>query len=75
MNVNDIIELARDQSYCNTSQVPDSIAVKYLNIVKNDFFSYLLTYADDNYNWDYFTDDTVVNQDEYRFPEVAYDSA
>jgi hypothetical protein len=75
MNVNDIIELARDQSYCNTSQVSDAIALKYLNIVKNDFFSYLLNAADDNYNWDYFTDSTVVNQDEYRFPEVAYDSA
>jgi hypothetical protein len=75
MNVNDIIELARDQSYCNISQVPNDIALKYLNIVKNDFFSYLLTYADDNYNWSYFKTNTVINQDEYNFPQVAFDSA
>lgn len=75
MNVQDIIDLARDQTYTTVSQMPDVILLKYLNIVKDEFFSYLITALDQSYNWDYFTSNTVINQDEYTFPEVAFDSA
>lgn len=74
MNVQDILDLARDQTYTTVSQMPDNILLKYLNIVKNDFFSYLITSVSENYNWDYFTSNTVVWQDEYTYPEVAFDS-
>lgn len=75
MNAQDILDLIRDQSYQTTSNLPDATLIKYLNIVKNEFFSYLITAVDENYNWDYFNADTVVGQTEYTFPDVAYDTA
>jgi len=60
MNVQDILDIARDQTYQTTTQLPDTTLLKYLNIVKNDFFSYLITSVDENYNWDYFKVDTTV---------------
>ena len=75
MDVTDILDLARDQTSKTATNLPNTTLIKYLNIVKNDFFSYLITAIDENYNWDYFNTDSVIWQDEYVFPEVAYDSA
>jgi hypothetical protein len=75
MNAQDILDLIRDQSYQTTSQLPDATLIKYLNIVKNDFFSYLITAVDEDYNWDYFTSNIVSWQSEYVLPEVAFDAS
>lgn len=74
MNVTDILDMARDLTHQTVSQMPNPILIKYLNIVKNNFFSYLITSVDENYNWNYFSWDLVVWQDEYLFPAVAHDS-
>jgi hypothetical protein len=74
MNAIDILDLARDQSYTTEDDFNNTIGLKYLNIVKNDFFSHLITAVDENFHWDYFTDDLVIGQDEYLFPAVASDS-
>jgi hypothetical protein len=55
MNVTDILDMARDLTHQTVSQMPNPILIKYLNIVKNNFFSYLITSVDENYNWNYFS--------------------
>jgi len=60
MDVTDILDLARDQTSKTATNLPNTTLIKYLNIVKNDFFSYLITAIDENYNWDYFNTDSVI---------------
>jgi len=76
MDVADIIDLTRDQSHVNSTQFPDAQILKYLNIVKNNFWSYLVSAVSEDYDWDIFTvDTTVVWQDEYLLPPIASDTA
>jgi hypothetical protein len=75
MNAATIVDLARDQTGVNDTQFPDAQVLKYLNIVKDNFWSYLVSSLKENYNWDIFRASTVVDQDEYVFPLMASDSA
>ena len=71
-----IIDLARDQSHVNSTQFSDAQIVKYLNRVKDNFWSYLNSANREGYNYDIFTaTTTVVNQSEYQLPAVAWDTA
>ena len=75
MDVADIIDLARDQTHTNSTQFPDAQMLKYLNIVKNNFWSYIVSSISEDYDWDIFTTNTVVWQDEYVLPLMASDTA
>jgi len=76
MDVSEVIDLARDQTHTNDTQFPDAQVLKYLNIVKNNFWSYIVTSINEDYDWDIFTvSTTVVNQSEYQLPVVASDTA
>jgi len=60
MDVADIIDLARDQTHTNSTQFPDAQMLKYLNIVKNNFWSYIVSSISEDYDWDIFTANTVI---------------
>ncbi len=75
MDVSTIINLARDQTGVNATQFSDAQVLSYLNLIKNNFWSYLVSALKENYNWDIFRTSTVVNQDEYVFPLIASDTA
>ena len=75
MDVSEIIDLARDQTHTDDSEFTDARILKYLNIVKNNFWSYIISSISEDYDWDIFTTDTVVDQDEYTLPAMASDSA
>lgn len=74
MNVSDMYDLAVLQSYSTKSQVTEQDFLRYINIVKDDFFSHLITSVKQDYNWDIFTGDTVWWQTEYTFPQLAVSS-
>jgi len=75
MDVSDILSLSRDQTHVNDTQYPDAQVLKYLNIVKNNFWSYIVTALNEDYDWDIFLTDTVANQSEYVMPLMASDTA
>ena len=76
MTSQEIIDLARNQSHVNSTQFPDAQMVIYLNLVKDNFWSYLNSANREGFNWDIFTaTTTVVNQSEYQLPVVASDTA
>lgn len=62
MDVSDILELARDQTHTNSANATDAQVLKYLNIVKNNFWSYIISSMNEDYDWDIFLTDTVVGQ-------------
>ena len=74
MDVNKILDLAVDQSHTNSTDYPNSRTIDYLNIVKDDFFTVLITAAWEDWNWDIWETDSVVWQNEYVLPEAASDT-
>ena len=71
-----MLDLSRDQANVNATNFPDTRVLKYLNIVKNNFWSYIVTAISEKYNWDIFTvDDIIPNKSEYLIPEVTSDIA
>ena len=74
MNAEQIYDMARDLSHTNDTDFPNTRLVKFLNQVKNDLFSYLITGIDEDWNWDIWTTASVVNQSEYVLPEAASDT-
>lgn len=68
MNVSGIITLARTLTNTNSTQISDAQALEYLNIVYKDMQWRLISEVDDQYFWDCFTTDTVVDQNEYIMP-------
>ena len=62
-------------THTNISDYPDSRLLPFLNAVKDDFWSTIITAIRSNYNWDIWTiDNTVVNQSEYIIPAAATDA-
>ena len=75
MDASEIIDLWRDQTHVTSTMFPDAQVLKYLNIVKNNFWSYIVTALNEDYDWDIFLTPTVANQDEYVLPLMASDTA
>lgn len=74
MNSAQIMDMAIDQAEVNITDYPYTRVVKYLNLVKDDFFTYLITWANWDWNWDIWTTASVANQSEYVLPEAASDT-
>ena len=68
MDVSDIIWLARTLTHTDSTQVPDATAIDYLNIIYFKFANRIITEIDEDYFWETFTTDTVVDQSEYVLP-------
>jgi len=75
MDVADIYTLAIDQTHVNTTDFPNTRVLKYINLVKDDFWSYIVTYMNEDYNYDIFTTTSIVDQSEYVLPQIANDAA
>lgn len=73
MNITEIFDLARDQTHVNDTDYPNTRLLTYANIVKNNFHSAIATAINEDYHWDYFRTNSVVNQDEYTLPDKATD--
>jgi len=66
--------LARELANVSIDDYPDTRLLPFFNVVKDDFWSYLITAIRANYNWDIWTvTQTVINQSEYVIPEAATD--
>lgn len=75
MNAASIFNLARDLTHTNDVDYPNSKLLPYLNAVKDDFWSYIITAVKANYNWDIWQiESTVSGQSEYVIPHAATDS-
>ena len=67
----EIITTAREWANTPTTVVSDSIALRYLNMRKDDLWSAFVSRADADFNWDEWTSDMVASQSEYTIPAVA----
>lgn len=68
MDVSDIIALARTLTHTDTDQVSPTDGLTYANIVYKKIASEITQRIDEDYFWDLFTTDTVLNQSEYVLP-------
>jgi hypothetical protein len=59
MNVNNMIDLAYDQTHTNEEQIDRENVLKYLNIVKNNFWSYMVSYMREKFNEGKFHANTI----------------
>ena len=66
--------MARELSNTNATDYSDTRLLPFFNAVKDDLFSYLITWANGKWNWDIWTSTTVANQSEYVVPEAASDT-
>lgn len=71
----EIMSMARLLAHTNSTDFPDATLLTFLNVVKDDLFSYLITWADEDWNWDIWTTTSVASQTEYVVPEAASDTA
>lgn len=74
MNVSEIIANARRKGKCTTSNVSDSMALTYLNSVKDGFWADVVSRLEEDYNWQEWTGDLVAGVSEYAFPEKTLTS-
>lgn len=69
-----IIDRARRLSSTNSKYYSDTDAIADLNQVKNDLWSTIVTYVNENFYWQEFfvdTGDLVVGQSEYTLPPIS----
>ena len=69
-----IFNLARELANVNDTDFSDTRLLPFLNQVKNDLFSYLITGINEDHQWDIWTTASVANQSEYVLPEAASDT-
>jgi len=69
-----IFTMARELTNTNDTDYNNTRLLPFLNQVKNDLFSYLITWAWEDWNWDIWTTNSVVWQTEYVIPEAASDT-
>ena len=74
MDASWIFTMARELSNTNSTDFSDTRLLPFLNQVKNDLFSYLITWINEDFNWDLWTTTSVANQSEYILPEAAGDT-
>ena len=66
--------MARELSNTNDTDFSDTRLLPFFNQVKNDLFSYMITWISEDRNWDIWTTTSVANQSEYVLPEAASDT-
>jgi len=71
MNVDWILDLARDMTYTDDVQITPAKGLMYLNAVYHDIENRIVSDVDEDFFWDSFTldGDTVVDQNEYEIPK------
>lgn len=74
MNASEIFSMARELTHTNSTDFSDSRLLPFLNQVKNDLFSYIITWVSEDWNWDIWKTTSVDGQSEYVLPEAASDT-
>lgn len=74
MELSTIFNLAREWAGVTESNYPDTRLLPFLNAVKDDLFPYLITWVNEDYNWDVWRTASIENQSEYILPEAASDT-
>ena len=67
----DIINRARRLSSTSSNYYIDADAINDLNQVKNDVWSTIVTYVNENFYWQEFYTDSVIGQAEYTLPPIS----
>ncbi len=68
MDVSKMISMVQDLTWTTLSQ---DIILNYINMVKNDIWTTIITATDEWYNWTFWTTDTVKGQIEYVLSSIA----
>lgn len=74
MNVSTIITRARRFAYTNSTDYPDATALQDLNIIKDQFWSEIVSRLPEDYQWESWTATTVSLQGEYSIPQPTSSS-
>lgn len=67
----EILTTAREWANTPSAVCSDSIALRYLNMRKDDLWSAFVSRADADFSWDEWTTDSVALQSEYVIPAVT----
>lgn len=67
----DIINRARRLSSTSSKYYVDADGLADLNQVKNDLWSTIVTYVNENFNWQEWYTSTIVGQGEYTLPPIS----
>lgn len=70
-----IIDQMRRIAKVDSSQYTDANALIDLNTLKDEFWSAIVSTVEEDYNWEYWTANTVAFQNEYTLSQVAYNLA
>jgi len=68
MTVAELITLIRDQTKTSSTNLSDAKIISYMNIAYHDLENAIVDRVGEDYFWDIFTTDTVVDQNEYTHP-------
>ena len=72
MNVNTILDLAREQTYVeNEGKFTNDNLIKYLNIVYHDMENEIIRRVDEDFFYEVFDTDVVAGQNEYTFEDSS----
>ena len=74
MTVSEIIWLARTLTHTTPTQVTDTVALQYLNIVYHNIENTIITDVNEDYFWDKFTTDLIDWQNEYVLQTASFSS-
>lgn len=74
MDVSTIISRTRRFAYTNSTDYPDATALQDLNIIKDQFWSEIVSQLPEDYQWESWTDTTYALQSEYQYPQPASSS-
>lgn len=74
MDASAIFTMARELSNTNSTDFTNTRLLPFLNQVKNDLFSCLITWINEDWNWDIWTTTSVADQSEYVIPAAASDT-
>ena len=71
MDVNSLVSLTQTLSGVTSSQVSDTITLQFVNLAYHEVEELIRNDIDEDYFYDYFTTDTILNQSEYNFSSIA----
>lgn len=69
-----ILNMSRELTNVNDTDFSNTRLLPFLNQVKNDLFSYMITWVNEDWNWNIWTTNSVIYQSEYVLPEAASDT-
>ena len=75
MDVNSILDLARSNTHTTVEQIPNATAILWLNLVYSRYWNKIIASVNENYNFEIWKEDTIIDQDEYLLPTLLSNDA